>query len=78
VARLSDGSRKVIRITEIAGMEGDAVLVQDLFEFVQTGTGPNGKVTGHFRNTGTRSIYTERIESVGLRLERFPAQPEAS
>jgi pilus assembly protein CpaF len=78
VARLSDGSRKVIRVTEIAGMEGDAVLAQDLFEFVQTGTSPNGKVTGHFRSTGTRSVYTERIEATGLRFERGPTQVEAS
>ncbi|HYL58776.1 MAG TPA: CpaF family protein [Candidatus Acidoferrales bacterium] len=69
VARLSDGSRKVTRITEITGMEGDTVLAHDLFEFVRTGINPAGRVTGHFRATGTRSVYSERIEAAGFKLD---------
>jgi pilus assembly protein CpaF len=67
-ARLSDGSRKVVRIMEITGMEGDAILGQDLYEFVQTGVDPRGKVLGSFRNTGVRSAYSERIEVSGMKL----------
>jgi pilus assembly protein CpaF len=78
VARLADGSRRVLRITEITGIEGDAVLAQDLFEFVQTGMNANGKVEGYFRNTGTRSVYTERIEAAGLSLHRGLPRVEAS
>jgi pilus assembly protein CpaF len=67
VARLSDGTRKLIKITEITGMEGETVLTQDVFEFVVTGTNPVGKVLGKFRPTGTRSFYLERMDAAGLR-----------
>jgi pilus assembly protein CpaF len=68
IARLSDGSRKVIKITEITGMEGDIVLTQDIFEFVATGTSSVGKVLGRFRPTGTRSFYLERMKAAGVPL----------
>ncbi len=68
LARLSDGSRKIIKITEITGMEGDTVLTQDLFEYVRTGVNAVGKVTGSFRATGGRSIFTDRIEAAGFKL----------
>ncbi len=68
-SRLSDGTRKVMKITEITGMEGDTVMLQDLFEFVRTGTSQNGKVVGHFRSTGIRSYYSQRLEAAGLRLD---------
>lgn len=68
IARLSDGSRKVIKITEITGMEGDTVLTQDIFEFVATGTSRLGKVLGRFRPTGTRSFYLERMKAAGVSL----------
>ena len=67
-ARLSDGSRKIIKITEITGMEGDTLLTQDLFEFVRTGIDAAGKAMGHFRVTGTRSVYVERMEAAGFTL----------
>ena len=77
VSRLSDGSRKVMRITEITGMEGNTLLTQDLFEFVQTGTAENGKILGHFRNTGARSVFSGRIEAAaGLKHE--PAAQKAT
>jgi pilus assembly protein CpaF len=69
LARLSDGSRKITRITEITGMEGDTVLTQDLFEYARTGVNPVGKVTGSFRATGTRSVYTDRIEAAGFKFD---------
>jgi pilus assembly protein CpaF len=68
IARHSDGTRKVIKITEITGMEGDTVLCQDLFEYVRTGIDSGGKVQGYFRTTGTRSFYMERFEAAGFAL----------
>ncbi len=66
IARFSDGTRKVIKITEITGMEGETVLTQDLFEYVRTGVDASGMVTGSFRASGTRSIYAERMETAGF------------
>jgi pilus assembly protein CpaF len=72
-ARLADGSRKLTRITEIVGLEGAVVLTQDLFEFVQTGISPSGKVIGHFRAHGTRPAFQARLEAAGLKREASPA-----
>jgi pilus assembly protein CpaF len=72
-ARFSDGSRRVTKISEITGMEGDTVLTQDLFEYAQTGISPVGKVLGRFRYTDTRSVYTERFEAAGFKLEQLVA-----
>lgn len=69
VSRLSDGSRKVMRITEITGLEGDVIMMQDLFEFVRTGVGADGKVMGQLRSTGTRSLYIEQLELTGFKFE---------
>jgi len=69
VSRLSDGSRKVMKIAEVTGMEGDVVMMQDLFEFKRTGIGPGGKVLGQFRHTGVRSMYTDRVAAAGYRLD---------
>ncbi|HKV56531.1 MAG TPA: CpaF family protein [Candidatus Binataceae bacterium] len=69
VSRLSDGTRKVMRISEISGMEGDTVMMQDLFEFVRTATAADGSVVGEFRTTGIRSAYSERVEAAGFRLD---------
>jgi pilus assembly protein CpaF len=69
VSRMSDGSRKVIKISEVVGMEGDIVMMQDLFEFKRTGIGAGGQVLGQFRSTGVRSMYTDRVAAAGYRLE---------
>src|ERR1700688_239651 len=69
VARLSDGSRRMMKISEVTGMEGEAIMMQDLFEFVHTETDANGKVCGHYRPTGIRSAYAQRIERAGYKLE---------
>jgi pilus assembly protein CpaF len=69
VSRLSDGSRKVMRISEISGMEGEMVMMQDLFEFKRTGIGPGGEVLGQFLATGIRSTYSQRLEAAGYKLE---------
>ncbi|MBV8054971.1 MAG: CpaF family protein [Deltaproteobacteria bacterium] len=68
VNRFSDGSRKVVKISEITGMEGDVVLMQDLFEFVRTGLSPTGKVIGEFRSTGIRSKYADKMLAAGYPL----------
>jgi pilus assembly protein CpaF len=69
VSRMSDGTRKVMKVSEVTGMEGDVVMMQDLFEFKRTGIGPGGKVLGQFRHTGVRSAYTERVAAAGYRLD---------
>ena len=69
VARLSDGSRRMMKISEVTGMEGDAIMMQDLFEFALTATDASGKVHGNYRSTGIRSAYAQRIERAGYKLE---------
>jgi pilus assembly protein CpaF len=64
--RLSDGRRRVTRITEIAGMEGDNIQLQDVFEFVQVGVTADGTVQGSHRSTGLRSRYFERMVAAGV------------
>jgi pilus assembly protein CpaF len=68
VTRLSDGTRKVTAITELAGMEGDVITIQDLFLFERTGIAPNGKVVGRFRATGIRPKCSERLATAGHHL----------
>src|ERR1700722_7382369 len=72
VSRLSDGSRKMMRISEITGMEGDMVMMQDLFEFKRSGIGPAGKVLGQFRYSGIRSMYSDRVAAAGYRIDMQP------
>ena len=69
VSRLSDGSRKVMRISEISGMEGEMIMMQDLFEFVRADTTPAGKINGAFQSTGIRSVYAQRLETAGYKTE---------
>jgi pilus assembly protein CpaF len=67
VSRMSDGSRKVLKISEITGMEGETVMMQDLWEFVRTGISATGKILGEYRSTGIRSVYANRLEAVGYK-----------
>ena len=68
VSRLSDGSRKVTNISEVVGMEGDIVTMQDIFEFKKTGIGEKGDVLGEFLPTGIRPRLSERLLAAGIRL----------
>ncbi len=68
IARLSDGTRKVITIAEILGMDGDSVAMRDIFEFERSGIDENGKVRGAFRATGIRPEFAERLAIAGARL----------
>ncbi len=68
-SRLSDGSRKITSISEIVGMEGDIVTMQEIFTFEQQGVDPNtGKVIGHFSSTGIRPRFAERLKTEGIDL----------
>jgi pilus assembly protein CpaF len=66
VARLRDGSRKVVRISEITGMEGDVIAMQDLFVFDQEGIDASGAVIGRFRETGLVSHASEQFARVSV------------
>ncbi len=67
ISRLKDGSRKVTHVTEVQGMEGDAIILQDVFVFEQTGY-VDGKVVGRLRPTGIRPKFSEKFEAAGIRL----------
>lgn len=67
-ARLPDGSRRILSVTEITGMEGSIITTQDIFVFEQTGVDSNGRVRGRFRATGVRPKFTDRLASNGIRL----------
>jgi pilus assembly protein CpaF len=66
-ARLRDGSRKIINVTEVQGMEGDVIVMSDIFMFEQQGI-ENGKIVGRLRPTGIRPKFYERIEAAGIIL----------
>ncbi len=68
VARLSDGSRKVITVSEVTGMDGDMITLQDIFVFDRVGIDESGKVRGVFRSTGIPPQFAERLATAGCRL----------
>ena len=68
ISRMSDGSRKVTHISEVSGMEGQVVTMQDIFKFEQQGLDSDGKVRGVFRSTGIRPRFAERFQSLGINL----------
>lgn len=67
-ARLSDGSRKVMSISEITGMDENVISMQEIFSFVRKGIGPNGKVIGAFKPSGIRPKFLERLRISGVLL----------
>ena len=68
VSRLSDGSRKLITIAELAGMEGEVITMQEIFSFERQGVDPDGHVLGSFRPTGIRPRFAERLKAWGITL----------
>jgi pilus assembly protein CpaF len=76
IARLSDGTRKVITVSEITGMDNETIAMQDIFSFDRTGTDESGKVRGVFRATGVRPLFVERLATSGARFR--PALFESS
>ncbi|WP_417246569.1 CpaF family protein [Celeribacter sp.] len=67
-SRLQDGSRRMVSITEITGMEGDVISMQEVFRFQRTGLTPDNKIIGHFTATGVRSHFSERFRMWGYDL----------
>ncbi|MBN1965599.1 MAG: CpaF family protein [Anaerolineae bacterium] len=65
--RLRDGSRRVVKVTEVQGMEGDVIVLSDIFEFEQTGL-EAGKVIGRIRPTGLRPKFMDKLEAAGIHL----------
>jgi pilus assembly protein CpaF len=66
--RLKDGQRKITAVTEVAGMEGELIVLTDIFKFEQTGVSEDGKVIGDITPTGIRPNFTPRLESSGFKL----------
>jgi pilus assembly protein CpaF len=69
VSRLSDGTRKVLTVAEIVGMEGDVITMQDIFIFDRSGVGEGGRVLGEFRPTGIRPRFADRLARYGVKLD---------
>ena len=76
--RLKDGSRKVTAITEVVGMEGEIVVLTDIFKFEQTGIGEKGKIVGELKATGIRPIFSPRLEAAGFKLGGEVFMPPSS
>ncbi len=70
VARLSDGARRVTSISEITGMEGDIITMQEIFMYERTGVDQQGQVLGRFRPSGVRPRFAERLKACGMQLPR--------
>jgi pilus assembly protein CpaF len=68
LSRLRDGSRRVTSITEVTGMEGETITMQEIFVFESQGAGPDGKIIGHFKPTGIRPKILDRMFTMGLQL----------
>jgi pilus assembly protein CpaF len=68
ISRMADGTRKVVGIAELTGMEGDVITMQDVFVFERTGIAPDGRVRGRFKATGIRPKCSDRLASSGVHL----------
>ncbi len=76
ISRLSDGTRKVISISEITGMEGDVVTIQEIFGFKKAGIGEDGTVLGEYMPSGIRPRCTEQLTLAGIQLPPTMFRPE--
>jgi pilus assembly protein CpaF len=68
LTRLRDGSRKITSITEVAGMEGETIIMSEIFKFEQTSTSTDGKIVGQMKPTGIRPLFGPRLEAAGFKL----------
>ena len=75
IARMSDGTRKIINISEVTGMEGNVVTMQDIFVFEKMGIGEQGEVLGEFVPTGIRPKFAERFVASGILLPMEMFEP---
>ena len=78
IARYSDGSRRVSRITEIVGLEGDKITMQDLFAYSQEGLDDEGKVIGQFGPTGSVPTFLDEMRSRGIQIDPALFDPDPS
>jgi pilus assembly protein CpaF len=69
-ARLSDGTRRITSISEITGMEGETITMQEIFHFERKGVDKDGRVIGRYRPTGVRPRFAERLKQYGMQLPR--------
>ncbi len=74
-SRLQDGSRRMVSITEVTGMEGEVISMQEVFRFKRVGLTPEGKIIGHFTANGVRSAYSERFRQWGYDLPASIYEP---
>ncbi|SMX37015.1 CpaF family protein [Octadecabacter ascidiaceicola] len=77
-SRLQDGSRRMTSITEITGMEGDVISMQEIFKYQRVGLTPDNKIIGHFTATGVRSHFSERFKLWGYDLPAAIFEPVAA
>jgi pilus assembly protein CpaF len=77
-SRLQDGSRRMVSITEVTGMEGEVISMQEVFRYQRTGLRPDGKIIGHFTACGVRSHYAERFRQWGYDLPAAIYEPVAA
>ncbi|HVA81314.1 MAG TPA: ATPase, T2SS/T4P/T4SS family, partial [Candidatus Binataceae bacterium] len=75
ISRLSDGTRKVMKVSEVTGMEGDMIMMQDLYEYVRGDIRADGKLSGQLRSTGVRSHYATRLEAAGYKPDSHLFKP---
>ena len=66
-SRMTDGSRKVVTVSEITGMEGDVITIQDIFKFQQTDIGPEGKIIGSMQPTGAVPKFVLDLQKRGIK-----------
>ncbi len=79
LTRLKDGTRRITHITEVQGMEGDKITLQDIFLFdYSMGVGEDGKFRGHLKATGVRPKFAEKLQDHGIKLGAEVFQPEAT
>ena len=76
VTRLTDGTRKLVSLQEITGMEGEIIAMQEIFRFEQTGVAPDGKVLGHFGATGVRPRFVDRLRQYGAAVADSAFDPD--
>jgi pilus assembly protein CpaF len=68
VSRLSDGTRRIVSIVEVTGMEGPVTATQEIFRFKRKGVSPSGEVIGEFETTGVRPTFMERLKIAGVEI----------
>ncbi|MEO8531915.1 MAG: ATPase, T2SS/T4P/T4SS family, partial [Deltaproteobacteria bacterium] len=78
ISRLQDGSRRMVSVTEITGMEGEVISMQEVFRYQRLGLTPDNKIIGRFTATGVRSHYSDRFRQWGYDLPTSLFDPMAA